>query len=399
MEKFVNFSFYPYTEILFGKNTEEKVGKMIRKYNGSRVLIVYGGSSAKKSGLLNKVIKTLKDEGLYFAEFGGVKPNPPRSMIENGIKIAQDEKIDFLLGIGGGSAIDTAKAIALALANDGEYWKFYKGVQAEKMIPVGTIHTISAAGTETSRSSVIVDDLDTGQKQGLNWDCCRPVFAIMNPELTYSVSAYQTGAGAADTIAHVVRHYFTRDIPSSSLGDEFGEAVARTVVKYAKTAIDKPNDYEARAELMLAASFAHNDLVNIGRSGPKGGEHVLEHQLSGHYDTTHGAGLAAIIPAWFQYIVDNGENEHIARVARFVTEVFGTPNTGTPREMANAGIEAYRAWVRSIGMPLTLKELGIPKEELPMIIKRTVDVSNGKFEGFIDLDEKVITDIYTSMAG
>ena len=398
MKLFCNFNFYPYTDILFGKNTEKEAGRMIAKHGGTRVMIVYGGGSVKKSGLLDRVIKTIKDEGLYHIEFGGVKPNPPRSHVEKGIKIAFDEKIDFFLGIGGGSSIDTAKAIALAIANKGEYWQFYNGTPAEKMAPVGTIHTIAAAGSETSRSTVLVDDLDTGRKQGLNWDCCRPVFAIMNPELTYTVSAYQTGAGAADAVAHSVSRYFTKGIPASTLGDEFAEGLMRTVVKFGPIAIASPEDYEARAELMMAASFSHNDLTWIGRTGPRGGEHALEHQLSGYYDTAHGAGLAAMIPAWMEYLVEHGTDEMAARAAQFGVKVFGVnPDMQDIRGTARAGIAAFKAWVRSMGMPLTLEELGIPKTELQTVIKRTLDANKGKITGFMDLDEKAVREIFNKL--
>jgi len=398
MKNFANFNLQIYTDILFGKDTEKETGRLIRKHGGARVMLVYGGGSVKRSGLFDRVVKTLKDEGLYFIEFGGVQPNPRRSLIEKGVKNAQAEKIDFLLALGGGSAIDTAKAIALAIVNDGEYWKFFNGVQAEKMAPVGTVHTISAAGSETSRSSVVVDDIETGRKQGFNWDCCRPVFAVMNPELTYSVPAYQTAAGAADIIAHSVARYFSKDMAFTCLGDEFAEGLIRTVVKYAPIAIAKPDDYEARAELMIAATFSHNDLTSIGRSGARGGEHPLEHQLSGHYDTVHGAGLAAVMPAWLQYVVNNGTSEQVARVAQFCVKIFKIdPDMADVKATANTGLEAFRAWVRSIGMPLTLTELGIPKEDLPLVIKRAADANKGKIVGFMDLDEKAISAIYTSM--
>ena len=321
-------------------------------------------------------------------------------MVDKAVKIAQDEKIDFLLALGGGSAIDTAKAIALALANEGEYWKFFLGQgTTEKTLPLGTIHTISAAGTETSRASVLVDDLDTKRKYVLFLDCIRPQFAIMNPELSYSVSPYQTAAGSADIVAHSLGRYFTKGMPASWLGDEFAEGVMRTAIKYAPIVMTNPNDYEARAELMMAATFSHNDLTGIGRSGPRGGEHPLELQLSAHYDTAHGAGLAVIMPAWLKYIVDNGTPEQAARVAQFGVKVFGvSPNMADIKETANAGLEAFRAWIHSVGMPLTLDELGVPKEELPAMIKRTVDANNGKIVGFMDLDEKAITAILNSMA-
>jgi len=404
MKNFTNFNLHLYTDILFGKGTEKETGRMIRKHGGKRVMVVYGMGSVRKSGLFDRVVKTLKDEGLDFIEFGGVQPNPRRSLVEKGIALALEEKIDFFLALGGGSAIDTAKAIALAVANNGEYWKFFNGVPTEKMAPVGTVNTISAAGSETSRSTVIVDDIETGHKRGLNLDCCRPVFAIMNPELTYSVSPYQTGAGAADIIAHTVARYFTKDMPSTCLGDEFAEGLVRTVVKYAPIAQDNPNDYEARAELMMAATFSHNDLTGIGRNGPRGGEHALEHQLSGHYDTAHGAGLAAVMPAWFQYIAENGTIEQAARIKQFCGKVFGLEyrkrmDIAESRGNAGAGIHLFRSWLGSIGMPLTPEELGIPKEDIPAMAKRTADANNGKIIGFMDLDEKAIGAIYTKMIG
>ena len=405
MKNFANFNLCLYTDILFGKDTEKETARMIRKHGGSRVMVVYGTGSVKKSGLFDRITKVLNDDGLYFIEFGGVLPNPRRSLVDKGIKIAREEKIDFLLGIGGGSAIDSAKAIALALANDGEYWKFYNGEVTGKMQPVGTVHTISAAGTETSRAAVLVDDLETGLKRGLMLDCCRPVFAIMNPELTYTVSPWQTAAGAVDILAHTVGRYFmpgpagSQDIYWSCLGDEFAEGLMRAVVKYGPVAVANPNDYEARSELMMAGAFSHNDLTNIGRSGVRGGEHPLESQLSGYYDTTHGAGLAVVMPAWLKYIVDNGRAEKAARIAQFGVKVFGvSPDMTDIKATANAGLEAFRSWIRSLGMPLTLAELGIPKTDLPLMIKRCMDVNKGKITGFMDLDEKAVSEIYTAMA-
>jgi alcohol dehydrogenase YqhD (iron-dependent ADH family) len=401
VKNFTGFNFYLSTDILFGKDTENQAGKMIRKHGGTKVMLVYGGGSIKKNGLYDRVAASLKSENLPFVDFGGVHPNPRRSLVGKGVKIAFDEKVDFLLGIGGGSSIDTAKAIALALANNGEYWKFYNRTRPEKMAPVGTINTIAASGSETSRSSVLEDDIGTGQKQGFSSDPCRPIFAIMNPELTYTVSTYQTGAGSADTLAHTVSRYFIRNSPISRLGDEFAEGVMRTVVRYAPIAIAHPDDYEARAELMLAASFSHNDLTGIGRSaawGDKGGEHELESQISGHYDTAHGAGLAAVMPAWLQYIADTGTPDQVARIAQFGVKVFGVnPDLEDVKATADAGLRAFKAWVASIGMPLTLKELGIPKEELDAIIKRCLDINGGKVQGFAELDEKAVRAIFTSI--
>ena len=397
MKQFTNFSFHMYTEILFGKGTECQVADMIKKYGGTKVLFVYGGGSIKRSGLYDRVVKSLNDGGISFVELGGVQPNPLRSLVDKGYKIALDEKIDFLLGVGGGSSIDTAKGVALAMANDGDYWQFYNGTPAKKMAPVGVIHTIAAAGSETSRSSVLVDDV-TRQKKGFMWDPCRPVFAIMNPELTYSVSKYQTASGAADIVAHTVMRYFTA--PASSLGDEYAEGTLRAVVKYAPRAVECPDDYEAHAELMLAGSFSHNDVTGIGRDGDKGGEHGLESQLSGYYDTAHGAGLSVVMPAWLQYIADNGSEAHLARIAQFGIKVFGAdPDLFDIKAVADDGLNRFRSWLKSIGMPLTLKELGVPKADLNAVIQRCLDNWNGgPIPGFMPLDASAVKAIFASVA-
>ena len=398
MKNYTNFDFHMYTEIVFGKGTETRVAELIQKYGGKKVMMVYGGGTIKKIGLYDTVVKTLNDAGIPFIELGGVQPNPRRSLVEKGLKIAKEEGVDFLLGVGGGSSIDTAKAIALGLANEDNYWQFYNGTPVQKMFPVGAIHTISAAGSETSVSSVLVDDLETGRKQGFMSTPARPMFAIMNPELTYTVSPYQTGSGAADIFAHTAMRYFA--VGSSHLGDEFGEAVLRTVVKYGPIAVKEPNNYEARAELMMSGSFSHNDLTGIGRGSlSKGGEHGLESQLSGHYDTAHGAGLAAVMPSWLQYIADNGTPEQLERVARFGVKVFGAdPDMEDIKATADDGLERFRAWVKSIGMPLTLKELGIPKEDLNAVVDRCLAANGGsRVAGYMALDKDAVMAIFSSI--
>jgi alcohol dehydrogenase YqhD (iron-dependent ADH family) len=395
MKKFANFTFNMYTENVFGRGTEAQTGKLIRKYGGTKVMIVYGAGSVKKSGLYDRVVKTLNDEKLPYVEFGGVKPNPLRSHTEKGLALALAEKVDFVLGLGGGSAIDTGKGIALGLANGGEFWKFYDGTPAKKMAPVGAVLTLSATGTENSNSTVLVDDVKTGEKRGIGWDPCRPVFAIMNPELTYSVSAWQTGAGCADIFSHTFMRYFMKG--AAFLTDEFAEAVLKTVVKYAAVAIAEPDNYEARAELMQAGAFAHNGLTGMGRTGPMAGEHPLEHQLSGHYDTTHGAGLSVIMPALLAYFVNHGGAEQAARAAQFAVKVFGaSPDLGDLKATAFEGIRRFKSWLKSIGMPLTLKELGVPKKDLDAVIKRCLEANGGLVKGYMDLDEKAVTEIYSS---
>lgn len=398
MKTFTNFSFHMFTDILFGKATEKQVAQMVKKHGGTKVMLVYGGGSIKKIGLYDTVTKALDEAGIPFIELGGVQPNPRRSLADKGLEMAQKEGIDFLLAIGGGSAIDTAKAIALGLANGGNYWQFYQGAVPEKIAKVGTIHTIAAAGSETSGSTVILDDLDTHHKFGIMYSVCRPVFAIMNPELTYSVSPYQTAVGTADIFAHTFDRYFME--PSSHLGDEYCEGTLRTTIKYGPIAIQKPQDYEARAELMLAGSFSHNDLTSIGRfTLLKGSAHGLEANISALYDTAHGAGLAVLMPAYLQYLVNAGTPMHLNRVAQFAVKVFGVEaDMNDPKAVAEEGILRLRAWLKSLGAPITFKELGILKEGLlAELVAHCRCDAQGILPGYLNLDKKAVESIFQSV--
>ena len=386
------------TEIVFGKGAEKKTGGLVRKYGGRKVMLVYGGGSVKSSGLFDTIAGTLDEEKIPFIELGGVQPNPRRSLIDTGLRAAMDEKVDFLLAAGGGSAIDTAKTIALGLAHGGGYWQFYKGALPSATFPVGSVLTISAAGSETSCGSVVVDDIETNRKCSMTHDLIRPVFAVMNPELTYSVPPYQTAVGAADIFAHICQRYFID--ADCYLGDEYCEGTMRTVVKYGPIACANPGDYEARAELMLAGSFGHNDLLNLGRyTKNRGGEHKLEKQLSGFYDTPHGAGLAVIMPAWLQYIANHGSEKQAARVAQFGVNVFGADFDGADlRGTADEGLRRFRAWLKSIGMPLTLKELGVPTEDIDNMVDRCLEDTDGFVPGYMPFDRKAVREIYSLAA-
>jgi alcohol dehydrogenase YqhD (iron-dependent ADH family) len=396
MKQFTNFNFRLRTEVLFGKGVESEAGALIKKHGGKKALVVYGGGSVKKSGLFDRVAESLKKGGIPFVETGGVQPNPRRSLVQQGVGLALEENVDFVLAVGGGSVIDSAKAIAIGLANGGDFWRFYPGKSVEKAVPVGTINTIAAAGSETSIFSVLVDDVETGRKLSVNSPAIQPVFALLNPELTYTVPAYQTAAGAVDIFAHTVMRYYCP--AASNLGDEFAEGLLRSVVKYAPLAIAEPANYEARAELMLAAAFSHNDVTFLGRSGVKGGEHNLESQISGHYDTAHGAGLAVVMPPWMQYIADTGVPEQTARVAQFGVKVFGAPpDMSEPLATAHDGLDRFRSWLRSIGMPLTLRELGIPKDDLDAVVQRVMDIWKGKVPGFMPLDRSGVYTIFASV--
>ncbi|MDR0519049.1 MAG: iron-containing alcohol dehydrogenase [Clostridiales Family XIII bacterium] len=400
MNDSMNFRFHLYTEIVFGRNAVSGIAALVHKYGGTKVMFVYGEGSIKRSGLYDRVKSELGGGGIPYVEFGGAKANPLRSHADEGMKLAREEGVDFFLGVGGGSAIDTAKAIALAAANDGEYWPYYRGTKPTRMAPVGTINTIAAAGSEMSGSTVLVDDIGGEGKCGLMWPpVCRPVFAIMDPTLMYSLPAKQTAAGAADIFAHTFMRYFSQY--DSYLSDEYCIATLNTVVRFAPVALAHPNDFDARAQLMLAAAFSHNDLTEIGKPhNGMGGEHALERQLSGHYDFPHGEGLAVIMPAYMKYMVAHGSERDLAKVANLGARVFGplaasvASADADTRAAAYEGIEKFTEWLRSLGLPTTLRELGIPEGELKAAAERCVENTGGSIKGYMELDADAIREIF-----
>ena len=395
MMEYGNFTLKIDSEIVFGRGTEKETGRFVKEYGGSKAMVVTGSGSVKKSGLFDVVTASLTENNISFMEFSGVEPNPRRSYAEEGVRTALAEGVDFILAVGGGSAIDTAKAIAIGAANGGDFWQFYLGKAPEKALPTGVVLTIAASGSETSRSCVLVDDVDTGNKKGL-WSPFRPRFAIMDPVLTYTLPPYQTAAGCVDILSHTFMRYFS-NYPSY-IGDRYGEATMRTVVKYAPLALSEPENYEARAELMLAGSLSHCDLMYVGRpQDSAGGEHALESQLSGHYDTTHGAGLAVVMPALLKYFVRHGTEEQVARVAMFAKNVFDAPaGTAGAAETAERGIGLFEDWLGSIGMPVTLSGLGIEEAEIPGVIARCMKARGAKIEGFMVFDEEAVSEIFYS---
>ena len=397
MKKFTDFSLHLYTEIVFGLDTEKKVAELVNKHGGTKVMLVYGGGSIKKNGLYDTVIRELNSACIPYVELGGVEPNPRRSLAEKGVALGKAEGVDFLLALGGGSTIDTAKAIAFGLAYDGDVWDFYSGKAVpQKSTKIGTIHTISAAGSETSMASVILDDVDTHRKFGCGAPFNRPAFAIMNPTLTYSVSAYQTAAGATDVFAHTVERYFMDS--DCYLGDQFAEGLLRAVVKFAPIAVQQPENYEAHRELMLAGSFAHNDITGIGRSGARGGPHGLESFISATYDTAHGAGLSIIMPAWLTFLVEKGSAENVERVAQFAVKVFGVePDMQDKKAVALEGIKRFRAWELGMGMPKNLQELGVPETDLEKIVSNCRGDKQGILRGYVDLTKDDVRWIYSLM--
>ena len=348
-----NFVYYTPTKVVFGKGTEEQTGALVREQGCSRALVVYGSGSAVKSGLLGRVLASLDGAGTAHAELGGVVPNPRLSKVREGIKLAKEFKADFVLAVGGGSVIDTCKAIGYGLAYEGDVWNFYcgKAVPAATY-PVGSVLTIAAAGSEMSDSSVITNE-EGGLKRGCNSDVCRPRFAVMDPELTYTLPAYQTASGATDIMMHTMERYFTT-IPDLELTDELAEGLMRRVMACAHILKDDPRDYAARADLMWASSLSHNGLTGCG--GVKDFAcHQLEHELGGMFDCAHGAGLAAIWPTWARYVLDTKSQ----RFAKFAVRVMGVEPGADDAATAERGIRAVEDFYRSIKMPTSIRELGI----------------------------------------
>lgn len=347
-----NFILHTPTKVVFGKQTETMLGALLREESCSKILLHYGRRSVIKSGLLAKVKGILEQEGFAYAELGGVVPNPRLSLVYEGIDLCRREGVDFILAVGGGSVIDSAKAIAYGCANEGDVWDFFAHKRKpEACLPVGAILTISATGSETSNSSVITNEKGM-IKRGYNDDISRPRFAIMNPELTYSLPQYQTASGCVDIMMHTMERYFNQS-SDMELTDAFSEALLRNVMKHAEILMKEPCNYESRAEVMWAGSLSHNGLMGCGTDGGDWACHKLEHELGGLYDVAHGAGLAAIWASWARYVCEN----RIQRFCQFAEQVMGVTGGADPFDMAEKGIAALEDFFRRIQMPVTLTEL------------------------------------------
>lgn len=384
-----NFNFYSPTEFVFGKDRENDCGKYVKKYGGTKVLVHYGSGSVVKSGLLDRVKTSLKAEGISFVELGGVKPNPRDVLVYEGIELCKKEKVDFILAVGGGSTIDSSKAISVGVLYDGDFWDFYCGkAQIKAALPVATVLTIAAAGSEGSESSVITKE-EGMVKRGTGSDLIRPKFSIMNPALTCTLPAYQTACGATDIMAHVFERYFT-NTKEVEITDRLCEAVLMTMIKETPRVIKDPNNYEARANIMWAGTVAHNGIVGVGRS-QDWNSHGIEHELSGLYDCAHGAGLAVIMPCWMEYVC----NHNVMRFAQMANRVFGVAmNFENPEETARKGISAFRSFLKSIGMPINFEELGAKEEDIPTLVKNFVAAKGENTGGFVNLTPKDVTEIY-----
>lgn len=382
-----NFDFCSPTYFVFGKERETEAGRYVKKYGGNKVLIHYGGGSVVKSGLLDRVRKSLAEEGLTFVELGGVMPNPRSGLVYTGVELCKKEGVDFILAVGGGSVIDSAKAIAMGAVYDGDFWDFFSVKRPEKALPVGTILTIAAAGSEGSGDAVITKE-EGMLKRGSGGDCLRPRFSILNPALTQSLPAYQTACGATDIMAHVFERYFT-NTKEVEITDRLCEAVLLTMLKEVPRVIEDPNNYEARANIMWAGMVAHNNLVGVGRE-QDWNSHGLEHELSALYDCAHGAGLAVIFPAWMTYVLDHD----VLRFAQMATRVFGCEmNFQNPKATALEGIWRLKKFFTSIGMPINFKELGAREEDIDYMVEK-FGIGNGKTGGFVALDREAVTAIY-----
>lgn len=388
-----NFSYYSPTEFVFGRGAEEKAGEMIRKRGGTKALVHFGGGSAIKSGLMDRVTASLEAANIPYVTLGGVQPNPRSSLVYRGIELARAERVDFILAVGGGSVIDSSKAIALGVPYEGDFWDFFCGkARPEKALGVGVVLTLAAAGSEGSKSCVITQE-DGGFKRGCGSELNRPKFALMNPEVTYTLPAYQTACGATDMMAHVLERYFTNE-KGVDLTDRLCEAVLSAVIKAAPVAIAEPDNYDARAQLMWASTLAHNDSCGLGREGDWA-SHQIEHELSARYDVAHGAGLAVVFPAWMRYQIDHDP----MRFAQLAVRVWGCDmDFEHPEKTGLDGIGRFEQLLKSIGMPTRLSEMGVNPADIPAMAEKCKRNNAGKLGFFRPLDTEDIANIlYSAM--
>ncbi len=346
--------YYTPTKVVFGKAAEHQVGTELEKLGVKKVLLHYGGNSAKKSGLLDRVKASLSENGIQSVELGGVVPNPRLSLVYEGIELVKKEELDFILAVGGGSVIDSAKAIGYGVANEGDVWELYQSKRrATACLPIGTVLTIAAAGSEMSTGSVITKE-EGWEKRAYDDDLGRPAVSFLNPELLKTLPWYQTAAGSADILMHTMERYFNQST-NMVLTDGLSETILRTVMEQTMIVKEDPQNYEALAELMWASSISHNGLTGFGTDGGDWATHMLEHELSGIFDVTHGAGLAAIWGSWARYVYQN----RLDRFVKFAVNVMGVTPEQTDDETAIAGIEKMEAYYRSIDMPVSVSEMDV----------------------------------------
>lgn len=382
-----NFTFECATKIVFGKGTQTQAGPLSAAY-GKRALLCYGGGSIKKSGLYDEVVRSLHDAGVAVTELPGVQANPRVSLVREGIAASRRDGVDFILAVGGGSVIDTAKAVAEGVPYDGDVWDFFCGkAKIEKMLPVGTVLTIPAAGSESSDSNVITNE-ETHEKNGSASPMMRPVFSILNPELTYTLPPYQTACGCMDIMAHVMERYFTNE-PHVELTDRLCTAILRTVLNNLPVVLRNPKDYDARAQIMWAGTIGQNGLVGTGRE-EDWANHVMEHQLSGFYDIAHGAGLSITFPAWMRYVAQSNPG----KLFQFSTEVLGVEGDHyNPERTVQEGIDRFERILRDSGLPTHLSEAGIGDERLEEMALRCTGGGVRTIGAYVPLGKSDIVNI------
>lgn len=384
-----NFTFYSPTYFVFGKDSENDVAKYIQRFGGTKVLIHYGGGSIKKSGLYDRVMNSLERSGIPYVSLGGVQPNPRSGLVYEGIELCRKEKVDFILAVGGGSAIDSAKAIAAGTLYDGDFWDFYSGKERiTKALPVGTILTIAAAGSEGSSDSVITQEKGM-LKRGAGGEVLRPAFSILNPQLTCTLPPYQSAAGATDIMIHVCERYFS-NTKEVEITDRLCEGILKTMIKETPRVIADPNNYDARANIMWAGMVAHNNICGVGRD-QDWSSHGIEHELSALYDVAHGAGLAVITPAWMKYVVQKNNSKFV----QFANRVWDVDiDFEHPEITALEGIRRFENFLRSIGMPTTMGEIGAKEEDIPYMANNMGIAENGPIGGYMKLGVKDVEAIY-----
>jgi alcohol dehydrogenase len=381
-----DFVFHNSTKLIFGKDTEQSVGQEALSY-GKKVLLHYGGGSIKTSGLYERVVQSLLEQGIEIFELAGVKPNPRVSLVREGIELCKEKNIDLILAVGGGSVIDSAKAIAAGAKYDGDVWDFYDGkAEITESLPIGVVLTIPAAGSESSNGSVITNE-DGWYKRATGHPSLRPRFAILNPILTYTLPAYQTACGITDMMAHILERYFTNE-KNVELTDRLCEATLKTIIHNAPIVMEDPTNYEARAEIMWSGTIAHNDLLGTGRIGDWG-SHDIEHEISGIYDIAHGAGLAIIFPAWMKHVYTHDVN----RFVQYANRVWNVEiDLNNLEQTALAGIKKTEEFFHSIGMPTTLKEANIDAEHFEQMAKKGTE--RGPLGNFVSLYEEDVVRIF-----
>lgn len=390
-----NFTFWSPTKFVFGKDTETRTGELVKEFSGKKVLIVYGGGSVVRSGLLERVKKSLDEQGMNHIELSGIKPNPTDDRVYEGIELVRNEGIDFILAVGGGSVIDTAKGIACGVLYDGDFWDFYCGKKiVEKALPVGVVLTIPAAGSEGSGNSVITK-LDGLVKLSLRTESAlRPKFAVMNPELTFTLPPYQTACGIVDMMAHIIERYFSTT-PECEITDRVSEGVLKAIMAEAPKVMESPCDYDARANIMWSGTLAHNGVCGTGRV-EDWASHFIEHELSALYDVAHGAGLAVTVPAWMTYVAAINPSKG----AQFAERVLGIERCAgdSDHDMALKGIACLKDFFRSIGMPVTMEELGIKNADIDALVKNLHLHKGELIGGYVKLSAADTKKIYQLMA-